>query len=60
MRKFWLEDGGYVQVSGSDSFYVDIDNENGLSMTRDQLMELRSAIDDALNTSAEELGDELA
>lgn len=49
------DDGDAVTVRGSNSFSVYINGEWG-EFTRDGLEILRSIIDQALNTSAEELG----
>jgi len=48
---------GSICVETTDSFYVEIDGEHGLRFNREQLREMRSAIEDALNTSEDELSD---
>ena len=47
---------GSICVETTDLFYVEIDTVNA-AFSRDQLREMRSAIDDALNVSEDELGD---
>lgn len=52
-------DDMWVTVNGLDDFAIALDG-GSLAMDRAEMEWLRSAIDQALNTSAEELGDELA
>jgi len=57
MPKYEFGYEGSVTVETTDRFYVECDGEHGIRFTRDELREMRSAIEDALNTSEDELGD---
>jgi len=59
MITYETSDGSAVKVCGADIFGVSI-NEEFFSYTRERLTELRHIIDQALNTSAEELNDDVA
>ena len=58
--KYETARGDEVGVYEMDRFYVDMDTGSGVSRTRAELTELRHIIDQALNTSAEELNDDVA
>jgi len=49
-----------VAILGSDRFSLDTFDVGICEMSRNELSALRSAIDQALNTSAEEIADDLA
>jgi len=49
------ERGDEVGVYDADRFWVDVTTDGHASLTREQLTQLRDIIDQALNTSAEEL-----
>lgn len=51
------ERGDEVGVYETTRFFARTETHNGVHFTREQLTELRHIIDQALNTSAEELGD---
>lgn len=48
---------GSICVETTDSFYIEINGQHPQRFNREQLRELRSAVEDALNTSEDELGD---
>lgn len=50
------ERGDEVGVYDADRFWIDVTTDGHASLTREQLTELRAIIDQALNTSAEQLG----
>lgn len=47
--------GDEVYVYDTDRFYVELNEDGHSSLNRAQLSDLRAIIDQALNTSAEEL-----
>ena len=49
------ERGDQVGVYDTNRFFARTETRNGVHFTRDELTELRAIIDQALNTSAEEL-----
>lgn len=49
---------GKVEVESMDLFWLEMGDEGPFPFDREDFTALRDAIDQALNTSAEELGDE--